>query len=526
MKTPTRLLGLAFASADLLFELDGAGVVAFAMGAGPATGIDPAKTWTGKPLADLLCKASRREVAAALADMTPGARSNSIDVLVNCPGQQVRRARLRAFQLPALAPAVSCALTWNGAPFALTVPQAAPMLDARGLLEHARALLQDSPDLSLSFAFVDVPGLSMKGEPNQRATARIEAVLQTASVDGAGAARLAPERFAVVRSAAAPDDLAEGVREAGRAEGVDLLPAAAQAVLEAGIAPDIAVRALRFTLEDVIRQGAAAGEGFAGRLTRTLQDADRFRSVVRDRSFALHYQPIVDLGTEALHHFEALARFGSGGPAPTIRMAEELGLIEGFDLAVAEKALQQLRRPGFGLMKVAVNVSGRSLGGDAYVDGLLRMTAAAPEHRKRLMIEVTETAAVSDLDGADRRLRALRAAGIKVCLDDFGVGAASFDYIGQLGLDVVKIDGTFVRDVATSDRARTLIAHLVELCADLKITTVAEMIETDEQAGALKALGVDYGQGWLFGRPAAEPVLPSPVVASRARRVGETASWG
>jgi EAL domain-containing protein (putative c-di-GMP-specific phosphodiesterase class I) len=256
-----------------------------------------------------------------------------------------------------------------------------------------------------------------------------------------------------------------------------------------------------------------------------LKEADRFRALVRNGTFQLHYQPIVDIETRAPHHFEALARLGGDiSPSDTIRMAEELGLIQGFDLAVAEKALRQLERPGFGLTRVAINVSGASLTRDDYVTGLLQLTGPDPAIRKRLIVEVTETSAIQDLEGATRRLGALRKAGIRICLDDFGAGAASFEYLRRLPADTIKIDGAFVKDLE-SERSRTLIAHLVKLAGDLGMTTIAEMVESAEQAEIIQALGVNFGQGWAFGRPTAEPVLLTPEPAA-ARRVGSVTAWG
>ena len=226
-----------------------------------------------------------------------------------------------------------------------------------------------------------------------------------------------------------------------------------------------------------------------------------------------------------VHHFEALARFKtSNDPSSVIRMAEELALIDGFDLAVAEKALGRLRRPGAGLMKFAVNVSGASLADDRYVESLLRMTASRPEDRKRLIVEVTESAALADLEAANARLGALRAAGIKVCIDDFGAGAASYDYLRALSVDAVKIDGRFVQNLDRDPRGQTLITHLVGMCADLKVATIAEMIETQAVADILTNLGVDHGQGWLFGKAEAEP-RTALVSTEPARRRGEVVGW-
>ena len=522
----SRLLGMAFAAADTLFEIDAEGRVDLALGAGPRPGGAAADAWHGIRLTELVGKAGQKPLADALAAIRPNERPAPIDVLIVCDAEHVRRARLRLFQLPDLVPVVSCAITYEGAPFTLAVPEAPTLLSADGLLSRVRGSLL-ARDGDVAVAFVDVAGLDDPGEAHQRAAARVAAVLQASSVDGASAARLAPERFAVVRGPGCSVDIEAEVRDAAAAEGLDLVVRTTEAALSGSTSAESTLRALRFALEACIRDGGidGAGAAFSESLKWTLKEADRFRTMVKTREFALEYQPIVDLTTGVTHHFEALARFGSRGPADSINLAEELGLIEGFDLAVAEKALQQLRRPGFGLIRIVVNVSGASLGADGYVVGLLRLTQTAPEIRSRILIEVTETAAVVDLEAAARRLTTLRGAGIKVCLDDFGVGAASLDYLHRLPADTVKIDGSFVRDIVTDDRARDLVAHLVGMCADLKMTTIAEMIETEEQAGAIRALGVGYGQGWLFGRPASEPTVAAPKQVA-VRRLGAVAGWG
>ena len=285
---------------------------------------------------------------------------------------------------------------------------------------------------------------------------------------------------------------------------------------------------MRFAIEGCLKGDGLANPqiAFADSLKRTFRDAETFRSVVKSREFQVHYQPIVHLDSRAVHHFEALARFkGNNGPADAIRMAEELDLIESFDLAVAEKVLRRMRQPGAGLLKMAINVSGASLGDDTYVEQLLRMTAGAPEERRRLIVEVTETSAVADIEAADRRLASLREAGIKVCIDDFGAGSAAFDYLRKLSVDAVKIDGAIVRDIETDDRSKAMLHSIVELCRSMKLETIAEMIETDRVANELKTAGVEYGQGWLFGRAEAEPrtQLNTP---SMVRRKGAVEAWG
>tara|TARA_R110002051_G_scaffold20499_7_gene55856 strand:+ start:4532 stop:6127 length:1596 start_codon:yes stop_codon:yes gene_type:complete len=527
-----RLLSLAFASADVLLEVDGDGRVDLAIGAGPVAELDPGTAWVDRQLSEILGKASRVVVTKALADLAPGIRSSPIDVLVCCDDNRVRRACLRAFRLPELAPAVSCALTYEGAAFDLVVPSASPLLDIQGLVNRVRLALEaGQASDEIAFAFVNVPGLTSAADAvNERVGARVEAVLQAASIDGSSVARLTPEQFALLRKSDDDNDLAEEVREAGAAEGVTLQPTSTNATMGSGLASGLVVRALRVALQACIEDGGLKPDAvFTKSLAHTLTEAERFSTMVRGRDFTLHFQPIIDLGTGNVNHFEALTRFGNQGPAATVAMAEDLGLIQGLDLAVIEKALAQMRRAGSGLIKIAVNMSGASLANDDYINAVLRMTQRTPEIRSRLLVEVTETAAVGDLESANRRLGALRSKGIKVCLDDFGVGAASFEYLQKLQADTVKVDGSYIRDLVTDERLRIMVSHLVELCRSLKVSTIAEMIENEAQLDTVRDLGIDMGQGFLFGRPAPEPVsTPYGAAASAAvaRRQGEVQDWG
>lgn len=523
MHSASRLLGLAFASADALIEIGADGTVTFCAGAGPDPAT-PVEVWRGRPLAGLLDVEGGEALTRALGDLAPGVRSRPLSVLFACGWGRARRGVLHAFRLAELAPATSCAVIWEGEPFVADLTAATPLATPDQFMDRARAVLhRDGAHGPVDLAFVDMPGLSAIRGPLQ---ARVEAALQSASLEGRSAARLSEERFALFRGASVAD-LPALMRAAAAAEGAEVEPRVVDMSVAAGERPLNALRALRFTIEACLRDDAPLDpqSAFDGHLKRTLRDAERFTETVKTRRFDLHWQPIVDLSARAVHHFEGLARFGpEGGPAPIIRMAEELGLIEAFDLAVAEKAIGRLRRPGGGTLTLAINASALSLSSDAYVQALLRMTQSDPTVRRRLLVEVTETATLADLEAADKRLSCLRAAGVRVCIDDFGAGAASFEWLGGLQVDMIKIDGSLVNRLGSDGRASTLMAHLASLCRSLKIDVVAEKIETEEVAKTLRGLGVKYGQGWLFGRAEAEPVLR--LQEPRIKRVGAVEAWG
>jgi EAL domain-containing protein (putative c-di-GMP-specific phosphodiesterase class I) len=239
------------------------------------------------------------------------------------------------------------------------------------------------------------------------------------------------------------------------------------------------------------------------------------------------FQPVVTLANGDLHHHEALVRFeDNASPFAMVRMAEEFDLIEELDRAVLEQAIRRLKADRTGELRLAVNISGRSIGSSPFVEGLQSLIGQTPRLSQRLILEITESAAIDDLALANRHIQALRGAGSLVCLDDFGAGSASLAYLQTLTVDVVKIDGRYVRDLAGGGRDAALVRHVVKLCQDLKVRTVAEMVETKEVEAAVREAGVDMAQGWYYGRPVDAPGEPiRHARPTNARRTGTSDDW-
>ena len=186
MPITTRLLGLAFASADALVEIDAQGRVGFALGAGPAAGQDVGALWTGKPLTELLHQGDH--VLQTLMNSKAGARSAPLQILLTAGADRVRRASIRAFVLPQLAPAISCAIAYEGPAIPLGELDVPPLIDAERFLIDAPRIIDNSRDLA--FGFLDVHGLEQLPEAlADRVQRRIEATLQSAAVHGSSAAR-------------------------------------------------------------------------------------------------------------------------------------------------------------------------------------------------------------------------------------------------------------------------------------------------------------------------------------------------
>src|SRR5205085_4848129 len=125
------------------------------------------------------------------------------------------------------------------------------------------------------------------------------------------------------------------------------------------------------------------------------------------------------------------------------------------------------------------------------------VTRKTPKVRPRMLLELTESHKLTDLDHANVLIQKLRKAGHVLCLDDFGAGAASLDYLRRLETDIVKFDGHLVQSIAARPRDAILLRRLAELCRELQIVTVGEMIETEESARLAGDMGIELGQGWL-----------------------------
>jgi len=215
------------------------------------------------------------------------------------------------------------------------------------------------------------------------------------------------------------------------------------------------------------------------------------------------YQPLVDLagsrpvGVEALVRWQH-PRLGPVSPAQFIPIAERSGTITGIGLFVLETACRQVA--GWEGLYVSVNLSPRQLQEESLVAdvlGVLARTGLAPD---RLCLEITESALVDESAGI-AMLSEFRAHGIRVAIDDFGTGYSSLHYLTRLPVDILKIDRSFVAELNGTPEGSGITEAVLRLSQVLHLTTVAEGIETTEQAAELQTLGCGIGQGYLFARP-------------------------
>jgi EAL domain-containing protein (putative c-di-GMP-specific phosphodiesterase class I) len=260
-------------------------------------------------------------------------------------------------------------------------------------------------------------------------------------------------------------------------------------------------------------------------MEETVAKAQNFNATVADGAFALAYEPIVDLRTGATSHYEALSRFEAGqSPAEMIRFAEELSLTDGLDVAVALKAFSLLESDPLITSHIAINISARSFANPLSFGMLAGLLAKKRALAKRVLIEMTESAEVPDIAAADKAIQSLRQMGYRVGIDDFGAGFASLQYLHGLAVDFVKVDGGVIQRLGKSPREDALLKSVLATCAELRIETVAEWIDSPDKLKRCKDIGFHYGQGRHFGGSLAE--LPKQAVTLNAKRAGEKVSWG
>ncbi len=245
-------------------------------------------------------------------------------------------------------------------------------------------------------------------------------------------------------------------------------------------------------------------------------------SAIDEDRMRIALQPIVRTDTREAAFHECLlrmempdGRIESAGYF--IPLAEQLGLSRIIDRRVLELTVAQVRR--YPELHVSMNVSGLTATDHAWLVSLDRLTGADRSITSRITVEITETVAIQDLDESVNFVDALKELGCKVAIDDFGAGYTSFRNLKFLGVDMVKIDGAFVKNLKTDADDRVFVTKLAELADHFGMETVAEWVGDEETADFLRDIGITYLQGFYFGEPKmaehhdAPPVLTSPQVA-------------
>ncbi|HWD58849.1 MAG TPA: phosphodiesterase [Stellaceae bacterium] len=235
---------------------------------------------------------------------------------------------------------------------------------------------------------------------------------------------------------------------------------------------------------------------------------DAVQAALRQDRVTFAFQPVVSVASGAVEYYECLLRLRDAGgevlaAGEFIQEIERFGYIRLIDRYILLKVLDEAaRHPDvtFGL-----NISALTTADRTWLRSLTARLRANPGLARRLVVEITETAALYDIEESARFVDALRRAGCRVALDDFGAGYTSLKHLQSLAVDMVKIDRSFIRDITTNTESQAFLRHLLGLARGFGFTTIAEGVETEAEADILKREGVDFVQGHFYGMALLDP---------------------
>ncbi len=512
-----RFLAFAFAAADLLVEATADGTICFAAGAFKARfGLAP-EQFTGRHIHRLFSTADKGALDLAL--YTTALRGRLPPLVLRLSDAAATPMVMSGLAMPSetgrLCFTVGRLPALPGPVATLTAAQPVSF----GRMAEDRLRSDDGGAVSL----LEVQGWSLARDnlpaDAQRALqSEIVEVLGRLGGPGSIAGEISSGRYGLLADSA--PDLAAVATELEAL--LRAHPATARAQVQGtglgldrnGLTGPQAARALRFALARFADGGtkATTEAGFNNGLAEFIASAQlrarTVRTALAENRFRLAFQPVVNLNNRSVHHYEALLRpiFTPGNAIQTtqdfVTFAESVGLSEELDWAVMQQGIAA--QAGSPNSAIAVNVSGLSMQSPSFrerVTALLRASVAPG----KILIELTETADIEDIASASSFIDELRSIGTPVCIDDFGAGSAAFRYLREFRVDYVKLDGAYVRGALQNAREHGFLLSMIELANFVGAKVIAETIEQDDEAKMMNDLGVEYGQGWLFGRPGQLP---------------------
>ncbi|HIJ62516.1 MAG TPA: EAL domain-containing protein [Rhodospirillaceae bacterium] len=520
---------LSFCWADLVFEVDQHLNVAFVEGA--------TKAFFGRPKDDLLGSSFRDIIAPADIPMVgqelkkilqTAGRINEKVIRVVGPDGNLLWMSMSAYCLDAVKGKLYIGLRLaspEAKAAALTVGRAenGGLFDGGSFAELAADRLKkiQSAGENAEVTLVSIPAIKelqdrLDSKSNDVLSRQVGELLKANSVGGDSAAKVGDGQYSILHAAGTNvDDMIKQIEVMTKkvdptGQGVDVETATmtmdGTEISEEDLAKGLLYTLNKFRDSDESMNIKDLTTNMSALVGEAVQEVNAFKSVVALSEFYVALQPIVQIQTGEIHHYEALCRFDAKpgeSPFKTITFAEETGLIHEFDLAMAKKVVEWLAKfpRNNDKYRAAVNVSGFSIGKPSYVDALMKMLKENSWTQGKLMFEITESSRMSDLDAANNFIQNLRKRGYHVCLDDFGAGAASFQYLSVLDVDVVKLDGSAVKNAQKAAKGRAFLSALTELCRRMSVETIAEMVDTPDTLNFCRDCGCNYVQGYLFGKP-------------------------
>lgn len=519
-----RLADFALMSADILLEMDHEQRVHFAAVGGAAVACEPFNAHPGGPFGMFIETAAAARLSVQLRGLKPGARIAALPCeIAGSEAVFIARATRQAdgedrtrITFTRQNPQAEKAASDIGRDETSGLADKDAFTRIAG--ERLKAAREGNSQAELTL--LDVPGLAKLCDQDEDPAAtqllgEIGAYLRSQSDGGDAAGLLEADRFGLVHSGGiTTDGLQKTIAGMISAVGLDQkgVSASASNVALTGntLSEEQALQALAYAVNSFAEKGGgnfsltSLTDSMAAYVDETVSRISNLRTDIDNNQFVLHFQPIVGLKTRDIHHYEALVRFPKGGsPFETIAFAERTGMVQELDLAICRQVIDHIRRNkrNGNPVEIAVNISACSIESSVFTALLQRLMEDLGKDRQQIIMEITESAQIRNYEEVAGIVRQLRSKGHRICLDDFGAGESNFNYLRMFEVDYVKLDGIYIKDVLRSSRDQAFIRNIVNLCKDIKVGTVAEFVEQEKQAQSLLNLGVDLGQGYLFGKP-------------------------
>jgi PAS domain S-box-containing protein len=528
-----RFVALAFCWADVLVELDQEETILFAAGAlEQLIGLSTPEI-TGMTFTDLIAPADRAPFKKAV---SAGRKKNQMesDILrLKGPKGISRPLRYAGYRLHDLnghyfvALRVAIVERQNNGFGNRARDEGTGLYEEETFADMVKDQLAASgADESTAMSLIMLPGYDELGArmaktAEQELESTLGDCLRESSVGGDTAARIGTDRYSLVHRDTLDIDslkskIAAITQEADPLKQGTSVDTATIEIDTDGLGEDELSEVLQHTIHKFKNYSPEDGplENLSMNLSDLANEAagavEALKTVIERGDFEVVFQPFLHVNSGGIHHYEAFARFpercGQATPYEHITFAEATGAIVDFDLAMIRKVLAWLHDNALNdnRMRIAVNVSGQSIASLSFLAQLERTLKDNSWARGRILFEITESFRIIDLRAANSFVQKLRNQGYQVFIDEFGIDAASFEYLARLDVDLVKISGTTLIEARSSRTGKAFLNALVGLCRKLGVSTAVEKLETECDLDFVRKCEIQYVQGFLFGQPQAD----------------------
>ncbi|MFC3050338.1 EAL domain-containing protein [Kordiimonas pumila] len=521
-KERERFVAFAFAAAEIFMELDSAGNILFEGGAVERIGAEKTSSLVGNNIENIIDPDDVEVYKALILHLQYKGRIGPIPIRFLTENN--RSLALRVFALGMPGSDARTFLSLRSAPLGgrgtsdSSDNEETGLLGQNAFIELASKTMAASPsENNVYMTAIEVEGLedarkNFGPKFTQSLLHKISAHLTTLSLDGELAGQLSDKHFAFLHRA---KNDGSHLSESLKTVDANVTLKSTYSTVAAngtGVPEDQVIRTLSYILSKFCENPKSVNfESLSNAFNVMASEAQlrvtNMRSMIETGNFKIAFQPVVSLQNGTILHNEVLSRFNDSTsdytPLEVIQFAEDIGVIEEFDLALCRKAIDYIRKmKKLGTpVRLSVNLSGRTFDNSRGIEPLLKTLLAAKDISHSLLLELTDTATIKNLVKVEAVLNDLKAAGFKLCLDDFGAGASGYQYLRAFNVDYVKIDGSYVKDIVRKDYKPTFLLSIIRLCDDLGIKTIGEHVETNFQADFLRSIGVHYGQGFHYGKP-------------------------